>query len=82
LIVGAFAALSEESRYRRFFTSVRELDADTSPTSPRVDHHDHEALLAIDVRSGSCAGVSRFVRATDEVAETAVVVVDRWQRSD
>jgi acetyltransferase len=27
LIVGAFAALSEESRYRRFFTSVRELDA-------------------------------------------------------
>ncbi len=27
LIAGAFAALSEESRYRRFFTSLRELDA-------------------------------------------------------
>jgi RimJ/RimL family protein N-acetyltransferase len=80
LIAAAFARLSEESRYRRFFTPLRELAARQLAYLTEVDHHDHEALVAIDARSGSCTGVSRFVRATDEVAEIALVVVDRWQR--
>lgn len=80
LIAAAFAALSEESRYRRFFTPLRELDARQLAYLTEVDHHDHEALVAIEPRSGACAGVARFVRDGDEVAEPAVVVVDRWQR--
>jgi GNAT superfamily N-acetyltransferase len=79
LIAAAFAELSEESRYRRFFTPLRELDAGQLAFLTELDHHDHEALLAIDGRSGSCAGVARFVRVADEVAEPAVVVADRWQ---
>jgi GNAT superfamily N-acetyltransferase len=80
LIAAAFAELSEESRYRRFFTPLRELDAGQLACLTELDHHDHEALLAIDARSGSCAGVARFVRVADEVAEPAVVVADRWHR--
>lgn len=80
LIAAAFTALSEESRYRRFFTPLRELDARQLAYLTELDHHDHEALLEIDVRSGSCTGVARFVRVADEVAEPAVAVVDRWQR--
>jgi GNAT superfamily N-acetyltransferase len=45
-----------------------------------VGHRDHEALLAIDPRTGSCAGVARFVRVGADVAEPAIVVADHWQR--
>jgi GNAT superfamily N-acetyltransferase len=79
-IAAAFAALSEESRYRRFFTPLRELGPWQLAYLTEVDHHDHEALVAIELRSGSCAGVARFVRVADDVAEPAVVVIDRWQR--
>jgi len=80
LLAAALAELSEESRYRRFFTPLRELGARQLADLTEVDHHDDEALVAIDIRSGSCVGVARFVRSGDEVAEPAVVVVDRWQR--
>lgn len=44
-----------------------------------VDHHDHEALVALD-SAGEGAGVARFVRLEDpSVAEAAVTVVDDWQ---
>jgi GNAT superfamily N-acetyltransferase len=45
-----------------------------------VNQHDQEALLAIGDRTGTCAGVARFVRVGAEVAEPAVGVADRWQR--
>jgi GNAT superfamily N-acetyltransferase len=45
-----------------------------------VDHHDHEALVAIDASSGACAGVAPFVRVAGEAGEPATVVGDRWQR--
>jgi GNAT superfamily N-acetyltransferase len=80
LLAAAFAQLSEESRYRRFFTPLRALDARHLAYLTELDHRDHEALLAIDARSGSCAGVARFVRVAEDVAEPAVVVGDRWQR--
>jgi ribosomal protein S18 acetylase RimI-like enzyme len=44
-----------------------------------VDHHDHEALIALDVQSGEMVGVARFVRVQDEVGECAVTVADHWQ---
>lgn len=80
LIAAAFAALSEESRYRRFFTPLRELGVRQLAYLTEVDHHNHEAQVAIDARSGACAGAARFVRVADEIAEPAVVVIDRWQR--
>jgi RimJ/RimL family protein N-acetyltransferase len=45
-----------------------------------VDHHDHEALVAVGADSGEPIGVARYVRAPDEAqaAEVAVVVVDHW----
>lgn len=79
LLASAFAELSPESRYRRFFTPMKELDAAHLAYLTDVDHHDHEALIAMDTASGSCAGVARFVRVSPEVAEPAVVVGDRWQ---
>jgi GNAT superfamily N-acetyltransferase len=80
LIAAAFAELSKRSRYRRFFTPLRELDARQLAYLTELDHHDHEALIAIDASSGAGSGVARFVRIAPEVAEPAVVVVDRWQR--
>ena len=40
----------------------------------QVDHHDHEALVAVDVSTGEGIGVARFVRVGDDVAEPAIVV--------
>lgn len=59
LLAAAFDGLSEQSRYRRFFTPLRELDERQLAYLTEVDHHDHEALLAIDARSGNCSGVAR-----------------------
>jgi RimJ/RimL family protein N-acetyltransferase len=56
-----------------------ELDAQHLTYLTDVDHHDHEALVALDASSGSCAGVARYVRVAPEVAEPAIVVGDRWQ---
>jgi GNAT superfamily N-acetyltransferase len=80
LIAAAFAELSPESRYRRFFTPLARLDDGLLAYLTEVDHHDHEALVAIAADSGSAVGVARFVRVAQDVAEPAVVVVDRWQR--
>jgi GNAT superfamily N-acetyltransferase len=79
LLADAFAQLSDESRYRRFFTPLRELGAAQLAYLTELDHHDHEALLALDAPDGACVGVARFVRVAPEVAEPAVVVADQWQ---
>jgi hypothetical protein len=41
LIAAAFAELSDESRYRRFFTPLRELDAGQLAYLTELEHHDH-----------------------------------------
>ena len=75
-----FERLSPESRYRRFLSPVPELDRRALAYLTEVDHHDHEALIAIDP-AGEGVGVARFVRAPSEpsAAEVAVTVVDDWQ---
>ena len=47
-----------------------------------IDHHDHEAFIALAPRSGEIVGVARCIRSPDaaDTAELAVVVVDGWQR--
>jgi nucleotide-binding universal stress UspA family protein/GNAT superfamily N-acetyltransferase len=81
LLAASFARLSEESRYRRFLTAKSELSAADLAYFVDVDHHDHEAIIAVDPVSGEGQGVARYVRSTQdpEVAEVAVTVADDWQ---
>jgi GNAT superfamily N-acetyltransferase len=46
-----------------------------------IDHHDHEAIVALDERGDAGIGVARYVRdpMRPECAEVAVTVVDEWQ---
>jgi nucleotide-binding universal stress UspA family protein/RimJ/RimL family protein N-acetyltransferase len=74
-----FRRLSPESRYRRFFAPVPELRARDLDYLTGVDHHDHEALVAIDADTGAGVGVARFVRTGAGQAEPAMVVADDWQ---
>jgi RimJ/RimL family protein N-acetyltransferase len=73
--------LSPESRYRRFFTPTNELSASELSYLTEVDHHDHEALVALEPDSLHGIGVARFVRSRQdpELAEVAVAVADSWQ---
>ena len=81
LLAASFERLSEESRYRRFFTVKKELSAAELDYLVDVDHRVHEAIIAIDPSSGEALGIARYVRATDDgqVAEVAVTVADDWQ---
>jgi GNAT superfamily N-acetyltransferase len=80
-LVDAFHRLSEGSRYRRFFAPVRDLSEETLDYLVEIDHHDHEAIVALDAGSGDLIGVARYVRQApgSERAEAAVVVADDWQ---
>lgn len=75
----AFEGLSPESRYLRFFTPVARLSEAQLRYLTEIDHHDHEALLAIDDATGAIIGVARYVRTDAGAAEPAVVVGDDWQ---
>jgi RimJ/RimL family protein N-acetyltransferase len=76
----AFGRLSPESRYRRFFAPLPELRRRDLDYLTRVDHRDHEALVAVDPATGRWEGVARYVRTGERVAEPAIVVGDEWQR--
>lgn len=82
LLVDVFERLSENSRYRRFFTNLRELSPTTLAYFTELDHSDREAIIAIEPRSGQALGVARYVRLSEdpEAAEVAVAVVDKWHR--
>jgi len=81
LLAAIFERLSEESRYRRFFTPKNELSPAELDYFVDIDHEDHEAIIAIDPSSVEGLGVARYVRSNDdgEVAEVAVAVADDWQ---
>ncbi|MGH2882853.1 MAG: GNAT family N-acetyltransferase [Solirubrobacteraceae bacterium] len=79
LLRSGFERLSERSRYLRFQTPLTELSDEQLSYLTAVDHHDHEALLALDPDSDEAIGVARFVRVGDSVAECAIVVADDWQ---
>jgi RimJ/RimL family protein N-acetyltransferase len=77
----AYANLGEQSRYRRFFTSMPELPETTLRAAVDVDHVDHEALVAVPLLSAEIVGECRFIRLPDQPdsAEVGVTVVDAWQ---
>jgi GNAT superfamily N-acetyltransferase len=78
-LAAGFARLSPESRYRRFLVPVPSLGARELDYLTRVDHRDHEALLAIDPATREGVAVARFVRTGEGVAEPALTVADDWQ---
>ena len=77
----AYANLSEESRYRRFFTVLPELPESTLKAAVEVDHENHEALIALPLESAEIVGECRFIRNADQPdsADAGVTVVDAWQ---
>jgi GNAT superfamily N-acetyltransferase len=81
LLLRGFERLSEESRYRRFLCSMPELSEAMVRYLTDVDHHDHEAIVALDAATGEGVGVARYVRDRNrpERAEAAVTVIDDWQ---
>jgi RimJ/RimL family protein N-acetyltransferase len=81
VIAAAFARLSEESRRLRFLGPKPTLTRAELRYLTEVDGHDHEALGAIDPRTGEGVAIGRFVRdhADPSRAEVAITVADRWQ---
>jgi GNAT superfamily N-acetyltransferase len=78
-LLAAFERLSEDSRYRRFLGPMETLGPSMLSYLTEVDHHDHEALIALEPASGDLVGVARFVRTEAGAAEAAVTVADEWQ---
>jgi GNAT superfamily N-acetyltransferase len=81
LLLRGFERLSPESRYRRFLAPLTELTDGMVRYLTDVDHHDHEAIIALEEESGEGIGVARYVREPDHphTAEVAVTVIDDWQ---
>jgi len=81
LLAAGFGSLGERSRYRRFMTTKQALTPSELTYFTDIDHHDHEAIGALDSATGAGVGVARYVRQpTDRTrAEAAVAVVDDWQ---
>jgi GNAT superfamily N-acetyltransferase len=81
LLLRGFERLSPESRYRRFLAPVTELTEPMVRYLTEIDHHDHEAMIALDDQTGEGIGVARYVRDPNhpDVAELAVTVIDDWQ---
>jgi len=76
-----FEHLSDRSRYMRFFSPKNAFTEAELRYFLDVDHHDHEAVAAVDVDTGEGVGVARFIRdpADRDVAEVSVAVVDDHQ---
>jgi len=81
LLAEGFARLSERSRQLRFLGRKNTLTASDLRYYTDVDHHDHEALGALDHVRGGGVGIARYVRDREDprAAEIAVTIVDDWQ---
>jgi RimJ/RimL family protein N-acetyltransferase len=81
MLASASERLSDASRYSRFLAPTTRLTEPMLDYLTLVDHHDHEALVALDAATGEGVGVARFVRdgAAADRAEAAVTVIDEWQ---
>jgi RimJ/RimL family protein N-acetyltransferase len=81
LLADGFARLSATSRWMRFLTPKKELSPAELRFLTDLDHHDHEALGALDRREGRGVGVARYVRQADDPwsADVAITIIDEWQ---
>jgi GNAT superfamily N-acetyltransferase len=82
LVASIFGQLSETSRWMQFLAAKKELPAAELRYLTEVDHHDHEALVAVDHAAGRGVGLARYIRHTadPQAAEVAVTVIDDWHR--
>src|SRR5512144_1129129 len=81
LVQAVFDGMGEEMRYRRFLGYKKQLSARDLETLTAVDHHGHEALVALDAESGEAVAVARMMREPErpDKAEASVAVADAWQ---
>lgn len=81
LLLRGFERLSPESRYRRFLAPMPELGEEMVRYLTEIDHHDHEAMIALEEETGDGIGIARYVRNPErpDAAEVAVTVIDDWQ---
>lgn len=79
-----FTALSEKTRFQRFFRRVRRLTEEDVDYLTQVDQIDHVAWAALDASDPGerGLGLARFVRESvnPHVAEVAFVVIDSHHR--
>jgi ribosomal protein S18 acetylase RimI-like enzyme len=82
LLIDAVAAMSERSVYFRFFSPLKRLPDALAHRLAVVDYNDRFALVATTHKSSErIVGVARYDRVVGtDVAETAVAVVDEFQR--
>ena len=84
LLIEAVAAMSERTVYFRFFSPLKRLPDALAHRLAVVDYNDRFAIVATTHKPGGkerIVGVARYDRAADtDVAETAVAVVDEFQR--
>ncbi len=76
--------LSEDSRYFRFMSELRELSSRKLKYFTEIDYDRHMAFVAIVEREGMPLeiGVARYAAgAAGDTCEFAVVVDDEWQRT-
>jgi RimJ/RimL family protein N-acetyltransferase len=80
-LAAAVGRLSEYSRYLRFAATKPRLTERELDRLVDVDHHGHEALLAVDPVTRRGVAVVRYAQVPGEtgVVEIAATVVDAWQ---
>ncbi len=84
LLIEAVAAMSERTVYFRFFSPLKRLPDALAHRLAVVDYNDRFAIVATTHKHGGkerIVGVARYDRAAgSDVAETAVAVIDEFQR--
>ncbi|MGZ4187351.1 MAG: N-acetyltransferase family protein [Solirubrobacteraceae bacterium] len=77
-----FSHLSAQTRRRRFGGTADRLTERDLDRLTNVDHHNHEALAAIDPDTDQIVGVARYIALPNDpgVAEVAIELDDEWQR--
>ena len=80
LLADGFARLSARSRQLRFLGPKTALSQAELRYLTNVDHHDHEALGALNPADGRGVGIARYVRdaGDPQAAEIGVTIVDEW----
>jgi protein lysine acetyltransferase len=75
-----FLSASDESIFLRFLSPQPHLSSSQLDYLTSVDHVRHEALIAVDPKTGQSFGTARYIRdeSHPERAEFAIGVGDRW----
>lgn len=64
LLTEGFNRLSAQSRRLRFLSGKSQLSRADLAYFTQVDHHDHEAIGALDPEDGRGLGVARYIRSS------------------